>query len=557
MTNLALSLLATLARQSKAKFIRHTKRIEDVQQRFLRSLLQAHQNTEFGRQHYLSEIKTIEQFRDRLPVQSYRYYDPYTKRMADGETNILTAEPLVYVNLSSGSTGPQKMIPVTKQTRRCSSQASRIAMGFAADALRREQRPLGKMLLPLSVNPLGHTKGGIPFAPGSTSDLRLDRAYRQIFAYPFEAVQISDTATRYYICLLFALRDADLRIIAATFPVLAVQMCDYLENYASSLIDDLETGEIAHWLKLEPDLRLKLERQWHALPERAAHLRHILKTQGRLVPKDAWTDLSFIVTARGGTSNFYFERFPDYFGDVPIFGGTYACAEGVIGVHRDFNKDGSILAIDSGFFEFIPEDQWDVEYPKTLLPWEVQTGDRYRIVMSNYTGFYRYDLGDVVKIDGFFEQTPLVIFQHRRGGVMSSSTEKTTEFHAIQVMQILQQTLNIGLEEFCLTLSKESIPAPYLVNIELASGHTLQDPKKFLQLFDDTLKEVHTFYGIKRRDQIPLPRLRILEPGSFAILRQRMLQQGMAEAQLKLPHVSEDRDLLKGLPIQQEIKLAP
>jgi hypothetical protein len=556
MTNLTLSLLATLARQSKAKFIRKTKRIEAVQLHFLQQLLKTHQNTEFGQKHHLSDIKTIDQFRERLAVQPYRYYEPYTKRMADGETNILTADPLVYINLSSGSTGPKKIIPVTKRTRQFSSKASRIAMGFAADAARREKRPIGKMLLPLSVNPLGYTQSGIPYAPGSTSDLRLDSAYRQVFPYPFEAVQISDTASRYYICLLFALRDSNLRMIAATFPVLAMQMCDYLEKFAGSLIDDLETGEIAHWLKLEPELRFKLERQWHALPERAAHLRHILETQGRLVPKHAWTDLSFIVTARGGTSNFYFERFPEYFGDVPIFGGTYACAEGVLGVHRDFNTDSSILAIENGLFEFIPEDQWNVEYPKTLLPWEVKVGDRYRIVMSNYTGLYRYDLGDVVKIDGFFEQTPLIIFQHRSGGVMSSSTEKTTEFHAIQVMQILQQTFNVVLEEFCITLSKESIPAPYLVNIELAPGDTLQDPEKFLQMFDNTLKEIHAFYDIKRRDQIPPPRLRILEPGSFAMLRQRMIQRGAAEAQLKVPHVSEDREILDGLTVEQEIKLA-
>lgn len=555
MTHFALSLLSLIARQSKAKFIHKTKRIEAVQQRFLQRLLQAHQHTEFGQKHHFSEIKTIDQFRERIPVQPYGYYASYAQRMADGETNILTDAPLIYINLSSGSTGSPKLIPVTKKTRQFSSQASRIAMGFVVDAAKRDKRSLGKIVLPLSINPLGHTKSGIPFAPGSTSDLRLDKAYRQVFAYPFEAVQISDTTARYYICLLFALRDSALRIIAATFPVLALQLCDYLEKYASDLINDLETGEIAPWLKLEPELRFKLEQQWHAFPERAAELRYILNTQGRLVPKHAWTDLSFMITARGGTSNFYFDRFPEYFGDIPIFGGTYTCAEGVIGIHRDFNTDSAILAIENGFFEFIPEDQWEVEYPQTLLPWEVKTGDRYRIVMSNYTGLYRYDLGDVVKIDGFFEQTPLVIFQHRRGGVISASTEKTTEFHTIQVMQILQQKFDVVLEEFCITLSKDSIPACYLVNIELAPGYTLQQPEKFLRLFDDTLKEVNAFYNIKRRDQIPLPRLRILEPGSFATLRQRMIQRGVAEAQLKIPHVSEDRELLDGLAVKQEIKL--
>jgi hypothetical protein len=139
---------------------------------------------------------------------------------------------------------------------------------------------------------------------------------------------------------------------------------------------------------------------------------------------------------------------------------------------------------------------------------------------------------------------------------MSSSTEKTTEFHAIQTMQILQQAFNISLENFCITLSKDAIPPHYQVNIELTPDSTLPDPEKFLQKFDDTLKEVHAFYAIKRRDQIPLPRLRILKPGSFEQLRHRLVQRGMTESQLKFPHVSEDREILEGLEIEQEVRLA-
>ncbi|MCY7283768.1 MAG: GH3 auxin-responsive promoter family protein, partial [Cyanobacteria bacterium CAN_BIN43] len=61
---------------------------------------------------------------------------------------------------------------------------------------------------------------------------------------------------------------------------------------------------------------------------------------------------------------------------------------------------------------------------------------------------------------------------------------------------------------------------------------------------------------IKRRDQIPLPRLRFLQPGSFSTLRQRMIDRGIAEAQLKFPHVTEDRQWLAGLIIEREVRLA-
>jgi hypothetical protein len=556
MGSLVFSGLAAVLRQSKAEFLCKAEVTPKIQEQFLRSLLQIHQGTVFGQAYGFAEIKTIDQFRERLPVQPYSGFEPYTQRMANGEANVLTADPLIYFNISSGSTGQKKLIPVTKRSRQYLSKARRSSMGFVADAALRHGRSLGKMLFPISVKSFGHTPSGIPYAPVSTSDLRLTNPlYRQLFAYPFETFQIADTSARNYMCLLFALRNPNLRVISATFPVLALQMCDYLDQHAEELIQDLETGELAQWLKLEPDLRAKFERQWSAAPKRAAQLRYQFNAHGRLTPHLAWPDLSFLITARGGTSNFYFERFPDYFGDTPIFGGIYSCAEGILGVHHDFNTDGAALSIESGFYEFIPESQWEAEHPKTLLPWEVTVGDRYRIVLSNYAGFYRYDLGDVVEIDGFMGQAPLMIFRHRRGGVMSSSTEKTTEFHVIQVMQILQKAFHLSLENFCITLSKDRIPAHYLVNIELAPGAVLNDPEKFLQLFDDTLKDIHAFYTIKRRDQIPLPRLRILERGSFEQLRQRMIRRGIAESQLKFPHVTEDRDLLDGLTVQHEVRL--
>ena len=187
MANPVLSLLSAVARQSKADFIRKTRQIEAIQERFLLTLLRTHQDTEFGREHGLSEIKTIEQFQARLPVQSYSYYAPYTQRMADGETNVLIPDPLIYFNLSSGSTGQPKLIPVTKRSRRAIAKANRAAMGFVVDAARRDRRSIGKLLFTLSVQPLGYTNGGIAYAPVSTSDLRFtDPISRQLFTYPFE-----------------------------------------------------------------------------------------------------------------------------------------------------------------------------------------------------------------------------------------------------------------------------------------------------------------------------------------------------------------------------------
>lgn len=558
MVNLVQSIGTAAARQIKANFVRKTRQTSAVQEQFLLSLLSTYQNTEFGKNYGLSQIKTVDQFRERIPILPYSSYEPYLDRIAEGETNILTPDPVVYLSLTSGTTSKKKLIPVTKRSRSVRSRANRASISFAVDAARQWGRPLGQMLLTSSVQLAGRTSAGIEYGPVSVGELRsADFLSRQLIAYPYEILQIADSLAHHYVCLLFALQNPNTRVIGANFPVLALRLCDYLERYAENLIEDLAKGTIAPWLDLESELRIKLERSWKAAPQRADELRQILKAEGRLTPKLAWPDLSFVVTARGGTSDFYFERFPRYFGDTPIFGGIYGSTEAVFGVCYDFNNDGAILAIESGFFEFIPQDQWDASQPKTLLAQEVKVGEKYRILVTNYNGLYRYDLGDVVEVLGYYEKAPIIVFRHRVGGLLSSTTEKTTEFHVTQVMQVLQRNFNLSLENFCVTLSEQETPPHYRVNIELSPGHILSDPQAFLAEFDRQLKEIHSSYETKRLDgQVPPPRLRVLQKGSFATLRQRLLQRGIPEFHLKFPHISEDRQVLAGLTVEQEVRLA-
>ena len=556
MTNFLGSLFTTFARRVKANFVKKTRSSSVVQEQFLRDLLLAHQETELGREYGLRDIKTIEQFRERIPVLPYSSYEPYTERIARGEPNILTADPVVYLTLTSGSTGKKKLIPTTRRSQNAFRQASLTSMGFLSEALRRQELQFGKLLVTNSIQPWGRTSGGIEYGPSSAGFLRMDKLlYQQIFAHPYETLQPGDSLARHYVCLLFALREPSMRGMIANFPMLILRTCNYLEQHAEELIRDLEKGTIAAWLELEPEIRVQLERQFSASPRRAAQLREILKSEGRLTPKLAWSNLSFVANARGGTSDFYFERFPTYFQDTPIFGAVYSSAEGMFSIYPDVNQDGSILAIESSFFEFIPEDQWEADHPKTLLATDVKVGERYRILITNYGGFYRYDIGDVVEVVGFYETAPLLVFRYRRGGFISSTTEKTTEFHATQVMQALQQEFSLPLEDFCITLSENDFPARYLANIELAPDHALDNPQAFLASFDRRLQEVNTHYEISRRDPIPPPRLRILSSGSFGIIRQRQLQRGIPDSQLKFPHISEDRNFLAGLAVEQEVRL--
>ena len=560
-----MSLLSVATAGAKRRLIAQTKQASQVQESFLRSLLQAHQNTALGQDYNLSALldaadpkqpgDLTHRFRQDIPIVPYTHYDPYIERIAAGEPNIMTPDPVVYMNITSGSTGKQKLIPVTKRSRQALQRAQQASMAFTFAAARQRQLPMGKILLTSAVNLAGKTSGGIDYGPVSVGDLRLSNfLYKQVFAHPFDALRPKDSLARHYVCLLFALRDRNLRVIAANFPVLAVQLCQYLERNSQSLITDIKQGTIADWLTLEPELRQILESQITPLPQRAAELQTIFDHDGRLIPQTVWPNLSFMLTALGGTSDFYTQRFPEYFGNISIFGGVYASAEATFGSYFDMDREGTILALNSGFFEFISESEWENPNPKTLLAHEVIAGDRYRILVTNYSGFYRYDIGDVIEVMEFYNEAPVITFRHRRGGLLSSTTEKTTEFHSIQVMNLLQEEFNVSFENFCITLSGDRIPPRYLVNVELAPRSTINDPQRFLLRFDQQLQEIHRSYALKRASQVPSPRLRILEPGSFSIVRQALIDKGVPESQLKFRHISDDRTYLQGVTVQNEIR---
>ncbi|MFE4105722.1 GH3 auxin-responsive promoter family protein [Almyronema epifaneia] len=555
-----LKLVATLARWQARSFVAKLPRSTTIQANFLKSLLQVQQATVLGQELKLAHITTLDQFRQTVPIWPYSAYHPYFERAAAGEQNVVAPEPLLHINLSSGSTGNQKLIPITRRSQQNRAYANQVAMGFAFTQAQQRGLNLGKMLLTHSAQSLGQTSGGIPYGHVSSNQLRSTPGwlYQQLFAQPRTAQLISDTLARHYVCLLFALSDANLAVIGATFPLVALQLCTYLETYGASLIEDLASGEIADWIKLEPEFRASLAQQLRPQRDRARQLAQLLKTAGRLLPQQVWPHLAFMVTARGGPSSFYFERFDEYFGDLPIFGGTFAASEAVFGSHWNFNTDGTLLAIASNFFEFVAPDQWTATYPQTLLPHEVKIGEFYRILVTNYSGFYRYDIGDVVEVTGMRAGVPLIAFRYRQGGTLSAISEKTTEYHAVQVLTVLKQHHALAIEDFCITLSENWVDPYYVLNLELTPNAPVPPLPAVLADFDRQLQAANQSYALKRqKNDILPPRLNLLDSGSFATLRQHRLKPGTPDtAQVKLPHISSDRTLLAEVKIQQQVSFS-
>ena len=51
--------------------------------------------------------------------------------------------------------------------------------------------------------------------------------------------------------------------------------------------------------------------------------------------------------------------------------------------------------------------------PATLLIDEIKEGATYEVVITTVDGFYRYRYGDVIKVVGFYNKSPMVEIQFR------------------------------------------------------------------------------------------------------------------------------------------------
>ena len=61
----------------------------------LKRILADNADTEFGRAHGFDVIHSTEQFRAQLPIRDYDALRPWIERAAAGESDLLTAEPMI------------------------------------------------------------------------------------------------------------------------------------------------------------------------------------------------------------------------------------------------------------------------------------------------------------------------------------------------------------------------------------------------------------------------------------------------------------------------------
>ena len=552
MRRIAYLALKTFAPKARI-FENATKNPMAAQNRLLLQYIARNRHTEYGRKYHFPQIKTIDDYRMLVPISDSESIFPYVERIRKGEDNILTKEKVIFFGLTSGTTGKPKLVPVTNFSRAKKAET----MALWAYYISRDHPSVldGKVLAIINPDDEDSTDSGVAVGAESGHAYKnMPGIIKRFYSIPYIAFLIQDYESRYY-CILRIAMEHNVTTIATLNPSTIVLLCRKIEGNKDALIEDIEKGTLNKKLIIPPYIRAALENIFRPNPKRAAELRDILKEKGALLPKYFWPNLVLIECWKGGTMKLYLKELPQYFADVPIrdFGCLSTEARSSIPI-GDIGA-GGVLAINTNFYEFIPKEDMGKRDRRFLLCDELEKGREYFIIVTTPGGLYRYNIDDIIVVDGFFNKTPVIEFVQKGLNAVSVVGEKLYESQVNAAVNRALDKHKLLLRFFSAAAQMEK-PQHYVFLVEFDGEPAENEKKELLQSIEEEMKKENLEYKFVRDSQLlGSPLLKVVKSGEFERYRSMRVSEGANDSQFKVPELTADPDFQKNFTVEKEIIL--
>jgi hypothetical protein len=497
----------------------------------------------FGRKHGFAQIKSLDDFRRQLPIAQYDYFDPYIQEVAHGRLEAMfpAHEQVLMFGTTTGTTGRPKLNPVT---RAWLSEYRRSWEIWGVKAIVEHAEMIGTRLLQI-IGPanLGRTPSGLSIGMISSVAIRYQNpVLKSFYAVPFEICDVVDPIAKYYTMLRLALIDP-VGFVCAITPTNLLRLAITGNEQRESLIRDLHDGTLRRDLDLPPHFRKLVQRRIAVRrPERARQLERVINETGTLYPKDYWP-ISLISCWLGGTIGYQSRELSRYYSSTPARDLGLVSTEGRHTIPLHDNRPEGVLAVDGNYYEFVPVRELESAAPTVLECHELEPGADYGLIMTTSSGLYRYDIGDVVRCQGYVGQAPVLAFLHKTGQCADMEGEKVSGHQVAQAVETAARELKLRVDCFTAVAVRRDGDLPHYA--VLVERPTIENPavaRSFLEIVDRELVRQNVMYAGKRNDRyIDAPRLVRLAGGAWAdYLRTERQRGGPTESQYKHPALVVD-----------------
>ena len=524
MTRIARMAVSIAGRRAAARFDEATKSVAESQQKKLLEILRRNADTEYGREFGFRSLRSLAEYAKTVPLVRYENIADRVRRMANGEPNVLTAEKPVMFARTSGTTGEPKLVPITPTCRgRDHADQMRTWLYHAQAA-----HPgifEGKVLSLVSPAVEGHTPCGIPF--GSTSGhiyQNLPGIVRKTYVVPYPVFEIDDHDAEFHAVMRLGLT-ADVRFLCTANPSSILKLCEFARDHAEDLIRDIRDGTLKADLQVSKEARASVQDRLRPDPEAARALEAMrARRDGKLLPGDYWPRLELIGCWKGGTVGAHVQHFgewfdPDGVGAKPVRDWGYLSSEARGSIPLTDEGSGGVLTVATNVYEFVEVAQVEDE-PDDPSSWEflgaheVDSPRDYYVFLTTTGGLYRYDINDVVRIEGFHNETPILTFQRKGRGMTSLTGEKVSDNQVIEAVNSAAAETGVPIVHFRALASTQG--ARYVFQVEPQAPISDAQGQTLLQAIEDKLTSLNIEYEGKRKSQrLEPPELHVMKPGWY------------------------------------------
>jgi hypothetical protein len=292
-------------------------------------------------------------------------------------------------------------------------------------------------------------------------------------------------------------------------------------------------------------IRTHVRRLLRKHPEAARRIRDSREKRGHVAATDLWPTIAGLLCWKGGNAPLYLRQLETWYPGRIAMDFGFLASEGSFSIPLSPEGARGVTAVTGHLIEFVPEKEMENGRPaRTYLADELETGARYRVLVTGSHGLYRYDLNDVVECVGYHAKTAEIAFLHKGGNMANLTGEKIGESHAVAAARRAEERTGLSFAGFCLGY-EGSDPPRYVFGVELQEAIPENQSRRLLHACEVSLRESNIEYAAKR-DSLRLgdPRLVLLRPGALETYRRRRVSAGAPDAQVKTRTLLHDmRDL--------------
>ncbi|TAE03738.1 MAG: hypothetical protein EAZ97_01065 [Bacteroidetes bacterium] len=467
---------------------------EKTQENVFQYLVKTAKETQFGKDHDFQNIRTYQDFVQRVPVRDYEDFQKYIDLIIEGWQDVLWIGKPAYFAKTSGTTSGTKYIPLSKESVPFHIQSARDGL-LSYIAQTGKSRFLDKKLIFLSGSPELDKKGSV--LTGRLSGI------------------VNHHVPKYL-------------------------RTNQLPDYQTNCIEDWEEklDKIILQTVTQPMSLISGIPPWVQM-----YFDKINQRTGQYI-KDIFPNFELFVY---GGVNFepYKAKLFDSIGKKVDSLETYPASEGFIAYQDSQYDEGLLLLLNHGiFYEFIPADEYFSPNPRRLSIEQVEIGVNYALIMNTNAGLWGYSIGDTVK---FVSKNPYrILVTGRIKHFISAFGEHVIAEEVEKAMQLTMQAFpETEIVEF--TVAPNVAPTTGLPHHEwlVAFAKMPSNLAKFAETLDANLRKLNVYYddlivGNILRKAV----LRVLAPDAFI---QYMKSKGKLGGQNKVPRLANHREIAEEL----------